>query len=58
MQSGRVRMAISILRENATPVDVSCPGQSSPPGHPNGTGQGRVRQISTASSTACAGGRP
>ena len=58
MRGGRVHMAISILHENATPVEVSCLGQSSPLGHPKGTGQDRVRQISTASSTACAGGRP
>lgn len=58
MQSRRVHLAISILHENATPVEVSCSGQSSPPGHPKGTGQDRVRQISTASSTACAGGSP
>ena len=58
MRSGRVHMAISILHENATPLEVSFPDQSSPLGHPKGTGQDRVRQISTASSTACAGGRP
>jgi len=56
MRSVRVHMAISILHENATPVKVSCPGQSSPLGHPKGTGRDRVRQILTASSTACAGG--